>query len=102
MAEDNKPQQRAAVIRATVARGRTIVIPDPTNKTITGHTPEGKPIWRSKLVEYSQGNEVELAPDEIVSLRARGFLLDPAQVIPPMAEGPHFTETGVKPIATQV
>jgi hypothetical protein len=31
---------------------------------------------------------------EIASLRERGFLIDPGQPLPPLGDGPHYTETG--------
>ena len=49
---------------------------------------------RSAVRNYLPGQEVELPAREIISLRERGFLLDPDQSVPPLAEGPRFTETG--------
>ena len=80
-------------VRATVARGRTIDIPE-GEKIIVNHTPEGRPITRQATRSYGPGQEVELPAAEVISLRHRGYLVDPEQALPPIAEGPNFTESG--------
>ena len=81
--------------RGIVARGRSIDVPDMSvaRQTI-GYNADGKPVTRSAIRTYLPGQEVELPAKEIISLRERGFLLDPDQSVPPLAEGPRFTETG--------
>lgn len=97
--QSQRPNQNAAAqsektVRGTVARGRTVDIPDPNTRQVVGHTPEGRPIQRCATRSYGPGHEVELPAREIDSLRSRGFLIDPGVPLPPLAEGPHYTETG--------
>ena len=95
MADDpRKPNDVGNKMRATVARGRTLVGADPSEHVITGYDVEGKPIRRAKTVSYGPGQEVELAPAEVKRLRKSGYLVDPDAVAPPLGEGPSFTEQG--------
>lgn len=93
-------QPAEKIARGVVARGRTVDIPDTTRRQVIGHTPEGKPIHRSPVRSFGPGNEIELPAQEIATLRERGFLVDPERVIPPLADGPHFTETGAHATAS--
>jgi hypothetical protein len=89
----NQPSEKLA--RGIVARGRTIDVPDlNAPKQIAGYTLEGKPQGKLATRSYGPGQEVELPAAEIASLRKRGFLTDPDQTLPPLAEGPSYTETG--------
>src|SRR5215471_13112691 len=83
--------------RGTVARGRTIEVPDTTQSTTVGFTDDGKPVKRAGRKFFGPGREVELASEEIRALRERGFLIDPDRTEPPLAEGPNFKETGTTP-----
>jgi hypothetical protein len=88
-------QAREKTARGVVARGRTFDVPDMNAPRQTvGYTPEGKAMTRAPSRTYLPGQEVELAAKEMASLRERGFLMDPDQTLPPLAEGPRFTETG--------
>ena len=91
MAENDARNDR---LRATVARGRTIVAADPSQKVIIGYDAEGKPIQRARSVTHLPGSEVTLPADEVKRLRKIGFLVDPDVVVPPRGEGPSFTEQG--------
>ena len=75
--------------RGTVARGRTVVIPDTTKKKIVNHTPEGKPIYQAILNEFGPGHEVNLPLDEIKQLRVQGYLIDPGATAPEREIGTH-------------
>jgi hypothetical protein len=87
--------QSERLARGVIARGRSIDIPDlNAPKQIVGYTPEGKTMTKLATRSYGPGQEVELPAAEIDSLRQRGFLLDPDRTLPPLAEGPHFSETG--------
>jgi hypothetical protein len=79
--------------RGTVARGRTVSIPHPTEKRIVGRNLDGKEIVGAPLVNFGPGREVTLPADEIVSLRKLGYLIDPEQSPIPIAPGPSFSET---------
>jgi hypothetical protein len=81
------------MLRGTVARGRTVEIPQ-GEKVVVAHSPEGRPITRSPVKSYGPGSEVELPAKELMTLRASGFIIDPDAVMPPLAEGPHYTEKG--------
>jgi hypothetical protein len=83
--------------RATVARGRTIDVPDLTRKTVAGRDPEtGKPVFKPAIKQYGPGQEVSLPPDEVKHLRETGYLIDPDKIAPEIGEGPNFTEQGSK------
>jgi hypothetical protein len=90
--DDPKNQQQAQkprTARATVAAGRTVAIPHPTNRKAVGTTPEGKAITQAELLHFGPGKEVELPVDEIARLRSTGHLVDPeAQVFPLATERP--------------
>jgi hypothetical protein len=90
----NTNNQVEKTARGVVARGRTIMVPDTNDRRVVNHTPEGKAVYRCAERAFGPGQEVELPATEIVSLRERGFLIDPGQPIPPLADGPHYTETG--------
>lgn len=89
----NQPSERTA--KGIVARGRSVDVPDPSaQRMVTGYNTEGKAVTRAAFRSYGPGQEVTLPESEILSLRERGFLTDPDVTVPPLAEGPHFTETG--------
>jgi hypothetical protein len=97
MADPNQSNQNRGekMARGIVARGRSIDVPDPSApKQTVGYSAEGKPFTKSAIRQYGPGMEVELPVQEIASLRERGFLTDPDRTLPPLAEGPRFTETG--------
>ncbi len=73
------------LLRATVAGGRTVAVPHPTNRKPVGTTPEGKAITQAELVHYGPGQEVELPVDEIARLRGTGHLVDPDRPVYPLA-----------------
>jgi hypothetical protein len=93
MAEDRKSveqrafetqsQQRAEpqLVRATVERGRTIVIPHPTKRITAKYTEEGKPVIVPVLEHFGPGKEVMLPPEEVVLFRKLGYLVDPDRKI---------------------
>ena len=60
----------AKAARATVARGRTVVV-------------DGK--------RYGPGDEVQLPTPEIAHLRKVGYLTTPGEIEPPRGDGPVFT-----------
>lgn len=91
----NPSQTIEKFARGVVARGRSIDVPDlNAPKQIAGYTAEGKAQSKLATRTYGPGQEVELPAAEIASLRKRGFLTDPDQTLPPLAEGPSYTETG--------
>jgi hypothetical protein len=84
--EQQKPEaQRPRLMRATVAGGRTVVIPHPTAKKAVGTTPEGKGIYVAELMHFGPGKEVELPADEVARLRGTGHLVDPDRPVFPLA-----------------
>jgi hypothetical protein len=91
----NAGQPSEKLVRCTVARGRTIDVPD-TNapRQTVGYSPDGKALTKLPTRSYGPGQEIDLPAAEVVSLRKRGFLLDPDQTLPPLADGPRYTETG--------
>jgi hypothetical protein len=89
----NQNSNREKMVRGVVARGRTIDICDAgATKQIVGYSPDGKPMTKLATRTYGPDQEVELPLAEILSLRERGFLTDPDKKLPPLAEGPRFTE----------
>ena len=94
--QNNQNRSSERLSRGIVARGRTIDVGDPTApKLIAGYSPDtGKPMTKLATRTYGPGQEVELPVLEIKSLRERGFLIDPDMTVPPLADGPHFSETG--------
>jgi hypothetical protein len=65
--------------RATVARGRTVIVPDPTKPpTFIGREFEThREIFAPGTREIGPGEEVELPRDEVRRLRGFGYLVDP-------------------------
>jgi hypothetical protein len=56
-----------------------------------GRNPDsGEPIYTPKLVDYTEGMEVELAPDDAAFLKERGFAVDPNRGALPHGAGPTF------------
>jgi hypothetical protein len=91
----NRNQVSEKLVRGVVARGRTVDVCDAAAQRLTvGYTVEGKPLTKLPTRSYGPGQEIELPAVEILSLRKRGFLTDPDQTLPPLADGPHYTETG--------
>ena len=83
---------KTRLVRATVARGRTLVIPHPTRKRTIGFAADGKPIQVAAHVERGPGDEVELSEVEVVYYRKTGFLVDPTTKAPAVTEGATVTE----------
>ena len=94
---NERPLPLGKLERGTVARGRTIEVPDTSQSITVGTTDDGRPIKRAGRKFYGPGREVELPAEEIRALRERGFLIDPDRTEPPLAEGPNFKETGAAP-----
>ena len=80
----------AKLMRAMVARGRTVYAPDPSKRQIVGRGDDGRPMEMAVIVEHGPGSELELPADEVMSLRASGFLIDPGTPEVPRSEGPTF------------
>ncbi|HLH95018.1 MAG TPA: hypothetical protein VKW08_07860 [Xanthobacteraceae bacterium] len=92
MSNEQRPanqQQGARLVRATVARGRSILVPG-AKKRVVGYAPaDGKPIEVAELLSYGPGQEVELPADEVARLRVSGHLVDPhAAAVPLATDGP--------------
>jgi hypothetical protein len=79
--------------RAIVARGRTVIVPDPRQMKVVGSTPEGKRIMKPIDMAYEAGSEIELPKAEIARLRVLGYVTDPSQKPLPLAEGSRFVES---------
>lgn len=97
MAEQNQPNQsqmKIATVKATVARGRSVDVPIQGKTIVVGTTEDGKPVTRVPTKHYIAGQEVELPLDEVRRLQASGYLVDPDNVPPPVAEGPNFDSKG--------
>jgi hypothetical protein len=64
--------------RGVVARGRSLLAPDPVERKAVGYDAETKQtIFGPVMREYLPGDEVELPSDEITSLRQLGYIADP-------------------------
>lgn len=74
------------LVRATVARGRSVMKPDASRKRLAGYSDKGEPRYTPELVQYGPGQEVDLPADEVKTLRQLGFLIDPGAVVHPIAE----------------
>ena len=84
-------QTPEAKVRVVVERGRTISAPDPKRKTFVGRNPDsGEPIYIPKLVDYTEGQEVEVSPEDAAFLRERGFAVDPNRTALPHGNGPTY------------
>src|SRR5437016_1579137 len=94
MVDEGKTRAAQQLIRAIVARGKTVVVPDPKKTAPTGWDKEAKEtVMRAVVVEYSEDQEVELPADEVTRLRTLGFLVDPTRKLTPqVATGPTFSE----------
>jgi hypothetical protein len=92
--QDQPNAKRDRTMRGIVARGRSVDVPDLSARQTVGYSGEGKVVTRPAYRTYLPGQEVELPAKEVLSLRERGFLVDPDATVPPLAEGPHFSETG--------
>jgi hypothetical protein len=101
MAEIKAGQAGSKMIRATVARGRTVVLPT-EQKTVSGYMEDGKPAYRLLTREFGPGTEVELPAEEIAELRKQGYLVDPEKIAPPRDEGGRFEEPGREPPGAKV
>ena len=83
--------------RAIVARGRTVVVLDPSVPSVfVGREPEThREIFAPGMREVPAGEEVEMPRGEVKRLRSLGFLVDPdaAEV---KVEGPdHYASIGL-------
>jgi hypothetical protein len=66
----------------TVMRGRTVIVPHPTEKRVVGQHPmTGEPIIAPVLMEFGPEQEVTLPASEVARLQGLGFLFDPNKVI---------------------
>lgn len=74
------------LVRATVARGRSIDVPV-GDKIACGTTAEGKPVTRLRTKVFLPNSEVELPEAEVIALRKAGFLVDPEESNPPPVHG---------------
>jgi hypothetical protein len=93
--QGQRPNQHSEkTARGIVARGRSVDVPDSSVRQTIGYNAEGKPVTKAAIRTYLPGQELQLPEREILSLRERGFLLDPDQSVPELAEGPRFTENG--------
>lgn len=90
MAENNQMELKTKTAKAVVARGRSVDVPVRGEQIIVGLTAEGKPVKRMPFQNVGPGKEVELPLDEIRTLRATGYLVDPANMAPPVGDGPQF------------
>lgn len=89
-------EPKARLVRATVARGRTLIIPHPTRKRTIGFNSDGKPIQVAAHVERGPGDEVELTEAEVAYYRKTGFLVDPTTKAPQVTEGASVTESDAR------
>lgn len=84
--QKNLDVSKVKTIRATVAKGRTVVSGSPTERKIAGYHPDtGKAIMVPILVEYGEFTEVDLPEPEVRRLRALGYLIDPDRAPIPVA-----------------
>lgn len=87
MSEDKKPtaSPQEPLHRATVERGRTVVVPHPSKRITARYTDEGKPVIVPVLQHFGPGQEVMLPLAEVVLFRKLGYLVDPERKIIPIA-----------------
>jgi P pilus assembly chaperone PapD len=80
-----------AKVKVVVERGRTICAPDRKRKTFVGRNPDtNEPIYVPKLVDHTEGQEVEVSWEDAAFLRERGFAVDPNRTALPHGNGPTF------------
>ncbi len=85
-------QTPEAKVRIIVERGRTISASDPKRKSFAGRNPDtGEPIYTPKLIDYTEGTEVEVSPEDAAFLRERGFAVDPDRTALPHGNGPIYS-----------
>jgi hypothetical protein len=77
--EPTKPDAvTAKKLRGIVARGRSLLAPDPKKRRPVGYDSEKKEtVTAPVLREFLPGDEIELPTDELLSLRRLGFIVDP-------------------------
>jgi hypothetical protein len=63
-----------------VARGRTLLVPEPGSRRVVGFTKEGLPVERPKLKELREGDPITDTKSEIERFRGLGFVFDPKKV----------------------
>ena len=81
-----------AKVKVVVERGRTICAPDPKRKSFVGRNPDsGEAIYAPKLVDYAEGQEVEVTSEDAAFLRERGFTVDPNRTALPHGNGPIYS-----------
>jgi hypothetical protein len=89
-AEESAPiQTKTKLVRATVARGRTVDVPIPGSRYQIGLTKSfdnPKPVFNQRCRQYGPGSVIELPADEAERLRALGYLVDPARIAPPVLD----------------
>lgn len=70
-------------IGGTVARGRSLLIPDPVERRQVGWIGDtGKPVFASVLHELLPGDTFTGPVAEVKRLRAQGYLIDPEAIAP--------------------
>jgi hypothetical protein len=75
----------------TVARGRTIYVPDPRRKTFQGRKGDtGEEIFTPALVPFTEGQELDIPAEEVPHLRQAGYLVDPNAPALPLGNGPSY------------
>ena len=81
-----------AKVKVVVERGRTISAPDPKRKSFVGRNPDtNEPIYTPKLVDYTEGQEVEVSSEDAAFLKERGFAVDPTRTALPHGNGPIYS-----------
>jgi hypothetical protein len=84
-------QTSEAKVKVIVEKGRTISAPDPKRKTFVGRDPNsGESLFAPKLVDYGEGQEVEVSSEDAAFLKERGFAVDPTRTALPHGAGPTF------------
>jgi hypothetical protein len=71
-----KSEEQVPMARGTVAPGRTVCIPHPTEKVNVGpHPVTLEPMLVPKLAEHGPGAEITLPAEDIAQLLDMGFLV---------------------------
>jgi hypothetical protein len=75
-----------------VARGKTVVLPHPTEKIPTHRLENGTLQFGPRPVEHAQGSEIELPEEEVARLRGLGVLLLKGQRWVESPDGPRIED----------
>lgn len=78
--------QTQKMVRAIVAKGRSLDIGHPTDKKIIGIDANGAPRTMAVITKANEGDVVDLPSSEVALLVRAGFLLDPTVTPPPVDE----------------